>query len=129
MTVALLFLLGHLSNKLTKIIEQLDTRWETKSLHGSVRILHIRTNADSLNLVIRELVDDDTTLKTSMDRNKLGLSLEHVLEDSASSLAKTRIGLSGPSRAIGSVLDLLATIECRVCNHVVGKSMKSLVDG
>jgi len=93
-----------------------------------VRVLHIRANADGLDLVLRELVDDDTTLETSVDGNKLGRSAEHVLEDSAGGLAKTRIGLSGPSWAIGGVLDLVATIESRVGDHVVGESSKGLVD-
>jgi len=93
-----------------------------------VRILHIRANADSLDLVVRELVDDDTTFKTGVDGNKLGFSAEHVLEHCASSLAKTRIGLCGPSGAIGSVLHLLAAIESSVGNDVVGKSGEGLVD-
>jgi len=94
-----------------------------------VRILHIGANADSLDLVLRELVDDDTAFKTSVDGNKLGLSAEEILEDIAGSLAKEGVGLCGPSRAIRGVENLLATIEGSVGNDVVGKSLKSLIDG
>jgi len=93
-----------------------------------VRILHIRADADSLDLVIRELVDDDTTLETSVDGDELGLSAKHVLEDSAGGLAKSGIRLCGPSWAIRGMLNLLATIESCISNDVVAKSMESLVD-
>jgi len=94
-----------------------------------VRILHIRANADSLDLVLRELVDDDTALKTSVDGHKLDLVLEELLVDRASSLAELGVGLSGPSRAIRSVLDLLAAIKARVGDHEVGEGSERLVDG
>jgi len=122
------YLLAKLTDKLAEVREQLDARRKTKSLHGGVRILHIRADADSLDLVVRELVDDDTTLKTGVDGDELGVSAKHGLVDSASGLAETRIGLSGPSGAIGSVLDLMTTIEGRVGDHVVGEGVESLVD-
>jgi len=121
-------LLAKNSDKLAEVVEQLDARREAKGLHGGVRVLHIRANADSLDLVLREFVDDDTTLKTGVDGNKLGLMTKHFLVDSAGSLAKTGIRLSGPPRAVRSMLDLLATIESSISNDVVGESSKSLVD-
>jgi len=93
-----------------------------------VRILHIRANADSLDLVVRELVDDDTALETSVDGNKLGISAKHVLEDGAGGLAELGIRLGGPSWAVRSVLDLMTTIESRVGDHVVAEGVESLVD-
>jgi len=94
-----------------------------------VRILHIRANADSLDLVLRELVDDDTALETSVDGHKLDIMAKEFLVDRAGSLAELGIGLSGPSRAIRSVLDLLAAIKGRVSNHEVGEGGERLVDG
>jgi len=109
--------------------EQLDARGQAKSLSNGVRVLHIRADADSLDLVRRELVDDDTALKTSVDGHKLGLRAEETLVDGAGSLAKGGVGLSGPSRAVRGVIDLLAAIESSISNDVVGESLEGLVDG
>jgi len=122
-------LLAELGDELVEEGEQLDARGQAKSLSNGVRVLHIRADADSLDLVRRELVDDDTALKTSVDGHKLGLRAEETLVDGAGSLAKGGVGLSGPSRAVRGVIDLLAAIESSISNDVVGESLEGLVDG